>query len=125
MSEDYDNITEKFNNIFENMEIHSNMWSVVEIFYDLESQYYNLSLNGDDIVVKKGEELISIYKFKYEIMDRYKKWLSHYESFKNKKKINYYLSCIIFHTVVGEKRTTRDFWSELIYNLKCFIAGKS
>ena len=125
MSEDYDKITQTLNNILKKVTISSNIWSISEIFYELESQHYKFVVEGDGLTILKNNTLLSIHKFKFEIMEKYKNWLSHYEDTKNTKKINYYLSCIIFHTIVGEKRTMRDFWGELIYNLQCFVIGKA
>jgi len=125
MSEDYDKITQTLNNILKNVTISSNIWSISEIFYELESQNYKFVVEGDTLTILKNNTSLSIHKFKFEIMEKYKQWLSYYENTKNTKKINYYLSCIIFHTIVGEKRTMRDFWGELIYNLQCFVIGKA
>ena len=125
MSENYDKITKNFDTIFKKVTISSNIWSISEIFYELESQNYKFVVEEDTLTILKNNTSLSIHKFKFEIMEKYKDWLSHYEDTKDTKKINYYLSCIIFHTIVGEKRTMRDFWGELIYNLQCFVIGKT
>ena len=129
MSEDYDKISEEFKSLFEKKKISSHMWCISKLFYEFESKNYTFSsLNNELKINKKNvktDSVISIHKFKYEIMEKYDKWLSHYEENKVSKKINYYLSCIMFHTIVGEKRTNRDFWGELINNILCIVIGKT